>query len=140
MSNHPNPVVPPAVQAHSDGFFPDAWKEYTITELGNFIHLMVTRSLHRGSPERRAKDLYHARLFWQMMGAHLRAHELDAGTSAFSFKPTKPELVADEEREPVLEDFLDDVFGPVVALAEVGGVIDLQEFTAAKASKGVEDK
>lgn len=102
-SNHPNPKMPQEVQAHSDGFFPDAWKDYTLSELGGFINLLVKRSLHRGNPERRAKDLYHARLFWRMLGAHLDAHELDAEALAWSFIPGSPELMADAE------DFMDDV-------------------------------
>ncbi len=85
MSTHPTAKLPEELRPHLGNYFPDSWRGYTLQDLGNFVYLLTTRSLHRGRPEKRAKDLYDARNYWRMMGAHLDAHELDAESHVYDF-------------------------------------------------------
>ena len=54
-------------------FRSDAWRQYTLAELGDFIHLLVKRSQHHKRRDLQAKDLIDARAYWRMMGALLDA-------------------------------------------------------------------
>ena len=48
-----------------------AEQDYTLQELGYWVHLLATRSQHRSNPEKRAKDLYDAQNYLDMMQARL---------------------------------------------------------------------
>ena len=85
MSIHPTARMPKELRPHLDNYFPESWRNYTLQELGTFVYLLTTRSLMRGSPERRARDLYDARNYWRMIGAHLDAHDLDAESQTYAF-------------------------------------------------------
>lgn len=65
------PKTPTEIVPHEPKYKPDAWKVYSLQELGNFVHLLAKRSGHRAEPEKRKKDLDDARNYWRMMGAHL---------------------------------------------------------------------
>jgi hypothetical protein len=59
---------------------PQAWKTYTLAELGWWVHLIIKRAEHRLNHEERAKDLLNAENYLSMMQAkleeaRLRAHE-----------------------------------------------------------------
>ena len=54
--------------AHAHDYKKDAWKAYTLEELGNWVHLLAKRSTHRADPEKRRKDLDDAKTYWDMMG------------------------------------------------------------------------
>lgn len=57
------------------GYIRGSWDDYTMAELGQFVHLLSRRATHRENPEKRAKDLTDARNYWRMMGAKLDAQE-----------------------------------------------------------------
>lgn len=60
---------------HEKDYKPEAWKNYTLSELGQWVHLLAKRAEMR-TGEKRAKDLYDARNYLAMMDAKLQ--ELEA--------------------------------------------------------------
>ena len=63
------------IEAHAVDYKSRAWEAYTLAELGQWVHLLATRSGHRDNPEKRAKDLYDARNYLDMMKQKLDAIE-----------------------------------------------------------------
>jgi hypothetical protein len=63
------------IAAHQGDYKPQAWEAYTLAELGQWVHLLATRAQHRDTAEKRAKDLYDARNYLEMMRAKLDALE-----------------------------------------------------------------
>jgi len=66
---------PESIESHSEDYKTDAWKEYSMWELGNFVHLLAKRATHRDNPEKEKQDLYDARNYLRMMEAKLDALE-----------------------------------------------------------------
>jgi hypothetical protein len=66
-------VSPPSIEKHAAEFKPAAWEAYTIAELGQWVHLLATRAEHRADADKRAKDLYDAQCYLDMMQAKLDA-------------------------------------------------------------------
>lgn len=62
-------------EAHATKYKDNAWLDYSIQELGNFIHLFVKRASMRADPEKRAKDFYDARNYLKMIELHIEATE-----------------------------------------------------------------
>ena len=60
---------------HQQDYKPQAYEAYTLAELGQWVHLLATRAGHRDNAEKRAKDLYDARNYLEMMRAKLDAIE-----------------------------------------------------------------
>lgn len=75
-----SPKTPEAIKPLSASWKNGAWLDYTVMELGWWVHLYAKRAQHRAAeqPEKRAKDLRDARNYWHMMGAHLDALEANA--------------------------------------------------------------
>jgi hypothetical protein len=71
------PEAPEALKEHAHKYHGGSWKEYTLAELGHWVHLFVKRAVHRSDSEKKKKDLHDARNYWRMMGAHLDAAETD---------------------------------------------------------------
>ncbi len=49
----------------------DAWRDFTIEELGQLVHLLVKRAHHRSSQAECLKDLEDARNYWRMIGSRI---------------------------------------------------------------------
>lgn len=64
-----------ALKPHEPNYKPAAWQNYTLQELGEWVHLLVKRSRHRSDAKKREKDLYDARNYYLMMGKMLEAEE-----------------------------------------------------------------
>lgn len=64
-----------SIDQHAADYKPQAWEAYTMAELGMWVHLLSTRASHRDNAEKRAKDLYDARNYLDMMRAKLDAIE-----------------------------------------------------------------
>jgi hypothetical protein len=64
-----------SIEKHATNYKPQAWEAYTLAELGQWVHLLATRAGHRDNAEKRAKDLYDARNYLDMMRAKLDAIE-----------------------------------------------------------------
>lgn len=63
--------IPDSIKVHQDDYKDKAWCEYSLMELGWWVHLLVQRSSHRSNPKKRAKDLYDARNYLAMMDAQV---------------------------------------------------------------------
>ena len=48
--------TPDAIKEHAHRFKSDAWKQYTISELAMWVHLLRKRAEHRTEPEKAEKD------------------------------------------------------------------------------------
>lgn len=65
--------TPNEIKSYESDYKPDAWKEYSLVELGMWVHLLHKRAGMRSDPKKREKDLWDARNYWSMMGAWLDA-------------------------------------------------------------------
>jgi hypothetical protein len=65
------PAVPAELAPHQGDYKSQAWANYTLQELGSFVHLLAKRSQHRTDKAKAKKDLYDARNYLRMMEAHL---------------------------------------------------------------------
>jgi len=63
--------TPDSIEEHQPKYKSSAWKEYTLQELGMWVHLFVKRAKHRKDTQKRAKDLTDAQNYLNMMQAHL---------------------------------------------------------------------
>jgi hypothetical protein len=59
------------LEKHQKDYKPNAWKNYSIFELGLWVHLLTKRAMHRNNEEKRGKDLYDAQNYLNMMQAKL---------------------------------------------------------------------
>lgn len=66
-------VMPTSILEHENDFIPGKWKDYTLTELGNWVHLFVKRARHRVGREKAKKDLKSAQCYLDIMQAHIDA-------------------------------------------------------------------
>ena len=57
---------------HQKDYKLDAWKAYTLQELGNFVHLFHKRSTHRNDIKKIKKDLHDAKNYLWMMEQELK--------------------------------------------------------------------
>lgn len=62
-------------EQHAADYKPQAWEQYTLAELGQWVHLLAMRAGHRKKPKKRAKDLYDAHNYLAMMAAKLASLE-----------------------------------------------------------------
>ena len=67
--------TPDSILPHQPDYQQAAWQQYTIDELGHWVHLLAKRALHRAHQAKRVKDLYDARNYLAMIVAHLDAIE-----------------------------------------------------------------
>lgn len=65
--------TPESIVQHQARFKADAWKDYSIVELGNAISFFVKRAAHRTEMEKAAKDLTDAQNYLDMLQAHVTA-------------------------------------------------------------------
>lgn len=63
--------TPNEIKKHASDYKSKAWEQYTISELGQWVHLLAKRSQHRSTKEKRDKDLYDAENYLEMMKAYL---------------------------------------------------------------------
>lgn len=64
-------TTPYQILEHADKYKRGAWRDYSLMELGNWVHLLVKRALHRDNPAKRNKDLDDAQNYLHMMQAHI---------------------------------------------------------------------
>lgn len=63
--------TPESILSHESAYRAAAWQEYSIQELGNWVHLLCKRAEHRNDPVKREKDLYDAQNYLNMIQSHL---------------------------------------------------------------------
>jgi hypothetical protein len=64
---------PEGLAPHGADYKPDAWMDWTLYELGWWVHLLTKRAGMRADPHRRAKDLHDAANYQAMAQAFLDA-------------------------------------------------------------------
>ena len=55
------------IEKHQEDYRPNVWQNYSLQELGEWVHLFMKRAGHRSNPEKAAKDIYDARNYLSMM-------------------------------------------------------------------------
>jgi hypothetical protein len=78
---------PPALLAHEEDYHPEAWHEYTLAELGWWVHLLTKRAGHRKDGPKRDKDLEDAQNYLSMMQAILDAKQKESDHVQHSSRP-----------------------------------------------------
>ncbi len=69
------PSTPPELLEHFAEWQDGTWRDYTISELGDWVHLLHKRATHRITASKRLKDLEDARNYWIMIGSWLDSAE-----------------------------------------------------------------
>jgi hypothetical protein len=65
--------TPDSIIKDEPNYQPAAWQDYTLAELGSWVHLFVKRAGMRDNPAKKAKDLADAQAYLDMMQAQLDA-------------------------------------------------------------------
>ena len=76
-------------ETHSLDYKPGSWTDYTIEELGQFVHLLTKRAKHHTNSDEIAKDLYAAYSYLDMMRAKVQAVQSLLGISIRNLKMEK---------------------------------------------------
>ena len=63
--------TPESIKGHSADYQNHSWQDYTLQELGNWVHLFARRSQHRSNEDKKRKDLEDAQNYLNMMQAWL---------------------------------------------------------------------
>ena len=64
-------ATPESITPHSGDCIGKTWQEYSLRELGCWVHLLAKRAEHRVGESLREKDLYDAQNYLNMMQAKL---------------------------------------------------------------------
>jgi len=72
-----NVVCPKEIKEHDKDYINKAWMQYSLDELGQWVHLLVKRAEHRTNEIKKQKDIHDARNYWRMMGAYIDAAEVE---------------------------------------------------------------
>lgn len=59
--------TPKELLQHEDKYLPQAWEQYTLAELGWWVHLLTKRASMRSTQEGKDKDLLDASNYLKMM-------------------------------------------------------------------------
>ena len=70
--------TPDSILSHEPDYQPAAWQAYEVSELGQWVHLLLKRAGMRSNVEKARKDVEDARNYLSMIEAHVKAAE-DAG-------------------------------------------------------------
>lgn len=62
---------PESIEHHQVDYKQNAWQQYSLQELGNWVHLFVKRSEHRQNKEKARKDLHDAQNYLNIMQAYI---------------------------------------------------------------------
>lgn len=65
--------TPASLVPHQGDYKANAWGDYTIAELGNWVHLFAKRASHRTDAAKAQKDITDAQNYLSMMQAQLDA-------------------------------------------------------------------
>lgn len=67
--------TPTQIDQHASKYNNNAWQDYSVQELGQWVHLLTKRASMRADNEKKKKDLVDARNYWLMIGSHLESLE-----------------------------------------------------------------
>lgn len=65
--------TPESLIEHESKYRADAWKSYSIAELGGIVAFFVKRASHRSDPDMAEKDLSDAQNYLDMIQVHVLA-------------------------------------------------------------------
>lgn len=65
--------TPKSLSKHVQDYQYRSWDDYTMLELGSFVHLLSKRAHHRSNKKKVEKDLYDAQNYLNMMQSKLDA-------------------------------------------------------------------
>ena len=65
------------IAKHQADYKPEIWRNYSIEELGNWIHLFNKRATHRVNDEKARKDLHDAKNYLWMIEQNLMETALE---------------------------------------------------------------
>lgn len=71
--------TPESIKPHSLDYKAGSWKNYTIEELGQWVHLLTKRAQNRTNPTKAAKDLHDAYNYLNMMRAKVEGIQHSLG-------------------------------------------------------------
>jgi hypothetical protein len=63
--------LPESCEKHQPDYKANIWKQYSIDELGMWVHLFVKRAFHRDNKEKAKKDLYDAQNYLNMIQSYI---------------------------------------------------------------------
>ena len=65
------PKTPESIKKYSKDYTDRSWQDYTIAELGQWVHLLVKRSQHRTAVQKKEKDLEDAQNYLNMIQEYI---------------------------------------------------------------------
>ena len=63
--------TPKSIEHHQVDYKEGIWQQYSLLELGSWVHLFCKRAYHRIKREKIEKDLHDAQAYLDMMQAHI---------------------------------------------------------------------
>lgn len=63
--------TPESIKEYQSKYHKGAWRNYSLQELGMWVHLFVKRASHRADQAKRDKDLTDAQNYLNMMQAYI---------------------------------------------------------------------
>jgi len=97
--------LPKSCEEHQPKYHNLAWMQYTLAELGQWVHLFVKRAGHRKDTVKREKDLTDAQNYLDMMQAHIDAVKGSAVIeSTNNIVPAPAPEPEPERRGPIRDD------------------------------------
>lgn len=63
---------PFGIEMHQADYKEGAWEQYSLQELGEWVHLLAKRAEHRDNHQKASKDIHDAKNYLEMMGAKLK--------------------------------------------------------------------
>ena len=67
------------LEKHQPDYKPSIWKQYSLSELGNWVHNFHKRAYHRANQDKAKKDLYDAKNYLWMMEQILKDRCIELG-------------------------------------------------------------
>jgi len=67
------PKTPESIEHHQADYKDKIWQQYSLQELGMWVHLFVKRAFHRNNTEKATKDLHDAQNYLNMMQSYIDA-------------------------------------------------------------------
>lgn len=74
-----DPKTPDSIVKDEPNYKPAAWQEYTLAELGAWVHLFTKRAGMRDNADKARKDLQDAQAYLDMMQANVDAMKAAIG-------------------------------------------------------------
>jgi len=91
------PKTPNSILKHRDKYIDGSWRDYSLQELGNFVHNLAKRSQNRANLYGKEKDLEDAQNYLNMMQAHIDEYKLELLQERESPGEAKETIISDAD-------------------------------------------